>query len=466
MKNCRLKEIEVNESEPYNEDLLGRNTTGYILLQLVQSFSKGFVMALNGRWGSGKTTFVKMWQQQMKNEGYETIYYNVWENDYISDPLIGLIAEFKKKTNVAGKEQLTKFTHAISRISFSMVPSLLAIMVKHYTGIDIEGIDTAIKEGSKEAIDLLNKSVENYLEQQESIKEFKNALKDYVNSMNSDKPQKPLVFIIDELDRCKPDFAVKTLERIKHLFSVENIVFVLAIDRVQLGNSIKGYYGSDLLDADDYLRRFIDVTYDLPFRVTNILVENVFNRFELNTIILKEDEQGIEKYDSLLEFVTLMFHNKQLTIRQLEKWILHTRLIINNEYIKEYVSYKTIAFIVYLYCFDFEFYNQLLINDLSAQDLFNHLVHYFQYYKVGVVKDPGHNEVYEVIVEILKMSSVENESIIDQNGRIMLSFNESEVDKDVLLDSINKVKTREIASLGSINYSICEFNCLDEEYSE
>ena len=104
MNNCRLEEIKVDESNPYNEDLLGRKIPGDILLQLVKSFSEGFVMALNGKWGSGKTTFVKMWQQQMKNEGYETIYYNSWENDYISDPLIGLIAEFKKKdTNWWGK---------------------------------------------------------------------------------------------------------------------------------------------------------------------------------------------------------------------------------------------------------------------------------------------------------------------------------------------------------------------------
>lgn len=73
-----------------------------------------------------------------------------------------------------------------------------------------------------------------------------------------------MIFIIDELDRCNPYYAVKVLERIKHLFNIPNIVFVLSIDKEQLSNSIRGYYGSDLIKADEYLKRFIDIEYTLP----------------------------------------------------------------------------------------------------------------------------------------------------------------------------------------------------------
>ncbi len=459
MNNYKLKEIKVTEFDPYREDLLDRKKTGDILLQLIQTSSKGFVMALNGKWGSGKTTFVNMWHQQMKDEGYKTIYYNVWENDYISDPLIGLIAEFNEQTQVPGEKTLTDFLKKASIVGFSMIPALAGSIAKTYLGADIEKVVT---DASKEVKNILGESVNNYVEQQKHIKSFRKALIEYAEQVS---PDKLIIFIIDELDRCKPDFAVKTLERIKHLFSVENIVFVLVIDRVQLGNSIKGYYGSDLIDADDYLRRFIDVPYDLPFRPSKNLIKNVFERFGLDKIILAEEEQGEEKYESLQEFVTMMFQTKQLTIRQLEKWILHTRLIINNEFIKEYVSYKTIAFIVYLYYFDSYFYNSLLINDSndsSANDLFNRLVQYFHYYQTGVVKDPSHNEVYDVIFEILKMSGIESESIIDQKGKIMLPSNILEVDEAVVLDSFNKIKDKEIAPMGAINYSICEYNCLNE----
>lgn len=65
------------------------------------------------------------------------------------------------------------------------------------------------------------------------------------------------MFIIDELDRCRPRYAVEVLEQIKHLFSVPGIVFVLSIDKVQLGNAIRGFYGSDLIDADEYYKNQI-----------------------------------------------------------------------------------------------------------------------------------------------------------------------------------------------------------------
>lgn len=71
--------------------------------------------------------------------------------------------------------------------------------------------------------------------------------------------EKPVVFFIDELDRCRPDYSVKVLERIKHLFDLPNIIFVLSVNKKQLGHAIQGFYGTSSLDADDYLRRFIDL---------------------------------------------------------------------------------------------------------------------------------------------------------------------------------------------------------------
>ena len=86
-------------------------------------------------------------------------------------------------------------------------------------------------------------------------------MRTYVEKLSDGKP---IVFIVDELDRCNPIYAVKTLERIKHLFSIPGIVFVLSIDKEQLCNSIKGYFGSEQLNAEEYLKRFIDYEYILP----------------------------------------------------------------------------------------------------------------------------------------------------------------------------------------------------------
>ncbi len=460
-KNCRLDRVQVTESEPYNYDLLNRKKSGDTLLQLVQSFSGGFVMAINGKWGAGKTTFVEMWQQQMKNEGYETIYYNAWENDYISDPLIGIIAEFKKKINTGGEERVEKFTNVVRKVSFSMVPSLLAVMVKQFTGLNLEDLDKVIKDGSKEAMDLLNKSVDNYLEQQKSIKEFKTALSEYVNDVT---PQHPLIFIIDELDRCKPDFAVKTLERIKHLFTIENVVFVLAIDQEQLCHSIRGYYGSDLIDSEDYLRRFIDVQYCLPIRFDSELMVNIFKRFNFpESLHAKNGPTGF-KLSRLQHFVALMRFIKNLSIRQLEKWMLHTRLVINNDHIKKTVSPETTAFLVYLFIFNTELYDHIINNDLSDQDLFNHLFEFFH----AFFRVPTLSEVYKIIVEILIIKysgrkDLFNRFIMGPDG-FMLEYDKRVFSIQMLNEALSSTMdnvTEESMLFMTINSIIRDFSAVD-----
>lgn len=102
--HARLNEIAPMEGNPYNGDMLGRDKSGKVLEQMVSAFSDGCVIALHGKWGTGKTTFVKMWSEYMCQQGYTVMNYNAWEADYITDPIIGLIAEFKKNNNSERKE--------------------------------------------------------------------------------------------------------------------------------------------------------------------------------------------------------------------------------------------------------------------------------------------------------------------------------------------------------------------------
>ena len=449
MKYCQLEKISISKKDPYYGDSLNRSQSGEILLKLVKSFPDGFVMAVNGKWGTGKTTFIEMWKQQMQNEGYETIYYNVWENDYISDPLIGLIAEFKKKNAAGGDKLIEKCTQVISKISFSMIPSLLAIMVKQFTGMSLEDLDKVIKDGSKEAMALLDKSVDNYIEQQNSIKEFRKALEEYVSGFD-----KPIIFIIDELDRCKPDFAVKTLERIKHLFSVKNVVFVLAIDKEQLGNSIRGYYGSDLIDADDYLRRFIDVPYDLPAGNALNMVKRVFNRFGFNKAIPKS-KQSSATINELQFLVLWVYTSKNLSIRQLEKWMLHTRLVIS-QLSKSGISVETTAFLVFLYTFDAEFYNHLIHYGFSDQEILDRFIDFFPQSSIYTESF----DFYRILAEVFNMKYFDNETkfherVMTQNGQLLLITDS--VVSEKLRNAFNDIKAK-LIPLISINDLFCNFS--------
>ncbi|MYF78794.1 MAG: hypothetical protein F4180_02560 [Chloroflexi bacterium] len=103
--------------------------------------------------------------------------------------------------------------------------------------------------------------VADYRTQLKTKREIRNRLTDMAALVRKES-DRPLVFIIDELDRCRPTFAIELLERVKHIFDVPNIVFVFGINRAELVKSLESVYGE--IDAGVYLRRFFDMEFILP----------------------------------------------------------------------------------------------------------------------------------------------------------------------------------------------------------
>ena len=254
--NNRLKEVEINPQEPFAHDALDRKKYAEILTSVVDAYShSGCVLAINGKWGTGKTTFVNMWKAHLDGLGYKTIYFNAWESDYMEDPLVALVSELQV-LNV-DKAAISKVATNVGKIILAAGVSAVKGILRNKLGIDGD----VVKDAIDQAKDVGMSCLDNYAEEKSTFEDFKSSLVEYVAD---NAGEKPVVFFIDELDRCRPDYAVKVLERIKHLFDVPNVVFVLSINKKQLGYAIQGFYGTANLDADDYLRRFIDIEYELP----------------------------------------------------------------------------------------------------------------------------------------------------------------------------------------------------------
>lgn len=133
--NYRFEEIDIIPDTPFANCKLGREQYAKILEQILSKGSDGYVMSLNGSWGTGKTTFVKMWQQMLKNKGYTTLFFNAWEHDYITDPIVGLIGELNKispKENT--KKHLASIKTIASKLFLRIVPSIGKQISKHYLG--------------------------------------------------------------------------------------------------------------------------------------------------------------------------------------------------------------------------------------------------------------------------------------------------------------------------------------------
>jgi hypothetical protein len=306
--------LEIPEDAPFKYDLLEREQNAKILTQFVARLEEPFVLAVDSPWGSGKTTFLKMWLQFLKNQGFPCLYFNAWQNDFSDSALISLIGEIGdaiKKLRL-GKEQTTAAQQAFEKAKktgAALAKTALPAAIKLATAgvLDISAIK--VEDIANLAEELTKQQIEKYQSAKKTIAHFRKELADLVSVIrqkSGDQKAKPIIFVIDELDRCRPPYALELLEKIKHLFSVEGLVFVLAIDRQQLGESVKCLYGQGL-DADNYLRRFIDLEYRLPAAKVEQFVKAQFARFELEEAMSARKEGPTQDRKNLVRILTELF---------------------------------------------------------------------------------------------------------------------------------------------------------------
>src|ERR1041385_3321058 len=85
--------IQIAEDDPFKEGLLSRKSSAEVLTDFVSSLTEPFVLAIDSPWGTGKTTFLKMWLQLLRNQKFHCLYFNAWETDFTDSPLVSLIGE-------------------------------------------------------------------------------------------------------------------------------------------------------------------------------------------------------------------------------------------------------------------------------------------------------------------------------------------------------------------------------------
>lgn len=345
---------------------LDREKYADVLTDIVRTNPNGFVLAIDNKWGTGKTTFVNMWRNKLQdNDAYKTLYFNAWENDFENNPFVAITAELKGLIGKEKSETYKKVLEKGSKITQIILPSLLKSALKKYLGEDAANIMGDTAEGTFNAFE---KDIEAYVERKQNIKDFHERLEEYFFENSNGKP---VVFIIDELDRCRPDYAVSVLENIKHLFSVKGIVFVLSIDKEQLGHAVCGVYGSDNIDANEYLRRFIDVEYSLPNPELKSYVDYLIELHKLNDffeIDFREKNLLYETY-KFREITVFLFKLRGLTLRQQEKVIRHISITLRSFDKNAIIIPIILIYLVYLRLFYKNIYFQIKNKELTHQEL-------------------------------------------------------------------------------------------------
>ncbi len=364
--SIRQLQIEIEPNEPFANCKLGRKVYADVLTNIVNTYSDGFVLAINNKWGTGKTTFVKMWEKDLQIKKFKTVYFNAWENDFDNNPLIALMGELKTIENKKSEKSFKAILKNAAIISKHVAPIVVRSLADKYVNTkDIQNVVEGVTKGMSE---IFEKEVNEYVDKKKNIDNFRTSLSQFVANTTDGKP---LIFIVDELDRCRPDYAVSILEQIKHFFSIPNIVFVLSIDKSQLGNAIRGVYGSEKIDADEYLRRFIDVEYSIPKPDASIYYNYLYEYFNFDEFFQSENRRKHrELYDDKRDFSTtcnLLFSNSTISLRQQEKIFTLARLSLRSFVFNNYVVPHIFLFLIYIKIIKNEFYDELKNKELTLQ---------------------------------------------------------------------------------------------------
>lgn len=317
--------VEIAKEAPFLNDLLERKESAEVLTELVASIEEPFVFCIDAGWGEGKTTFLLMWKQHLENQGFSTLYYNAWENDFTDDALVALIGELdagveelklEKGNRAKAKSHLQKMKKIGSGLLKRAIPATVKIATAGVVDIN-EVVDDALVSFSET---FAKDQIEQYEKSKESLIGFKNELSKFADEVSSKaEPKRPLIVIIDELDRCRPTYAIEILEKAKHFFDVPNIIFVIAVDKSQIGHSIRSVYGTGM-DVNGYLKRFIDLEFLLPPPKKGAFANALFHKFGLKEYFDLRTGNG-QRYESghLLETFQGLFHVLCLSLREQEQ---------------------------------------------------------------------------------------------------------------------------------------------------
>lgn len=255
----RSEPLEVDPSHPFAGDRLRRRPAIENLTKLILTLEGPAVLSIDAAWGCGKTTFIRMWRAHLDQQGIRSVLFNAWDADAANDPMLS----FAKVIDAAlpGDGSNGSLVQDAAKVLGTIVARGAELgTFGLFRATDLE--DEVATQGTPEAVAEARIAAHDY--ELRVLGELREHLAERASRLAAaDDVSGPLVVFVDELDRCRPDFSVELLERVKHLFGVKGMVFVLGINQAELAHSVRAIYGSGF-GAERYLGRFIDLTYHLP----------------------------------------------------------------------------------------------------------------------------------------------------------------------------------------------------------
>ncbi|MXY21420.1 MAG: hypothetical protein F4Y49_08805 [Dehalococcoidia bacterium] len=365
----KIPEQEVDQCDPWSDDELGRKEVAAKLTNLVKVQRDPFVIGIDGYWGTGKTFFLKRWQAELGGN-FRAIYFNAWEDDIHDDPLLAIIGQlsehFYREDKFKDKVQ-SLFQAAIPLVRKNVTNIATGLLEKH---VGVSGLVLDVEK--EEVTDFLAE----YLKSRETRDQLKQRLGELSEVVLEDT-SRPLVFIIDELDRCRPTFAIELLERVKHIFDIPNLVFVFGINRDELSSSLRSVYGD--IDADVYLRRFFDMEFVLPVAPVASFCRYLMDQFGLREHFYQlPNVRGVSYASEIDEFydrVPVLWSRLHLSLRDINYCVRSIALLSRNLEPRDHMFPLLLGLLVALKLKNPHLYTQLVNRECRAADVIDYMHH-------------------------------------------------------------------------------------------
>ncbi|WP_419921756.1 KAP family P-loop NTPase fold protein [Candidatus Poriferisodalis sp.] len=243
----RPTELDVRENDPFADDALNRQAQiealGYRLVKEEQAA----IISINGGFGTGKSTFLKMLAEHLRSQDVDVQEFNAWQQSHTEDPLVDLVSALAQGTDsTSGLLQLAR-EYGLRIVKGAMTTAVRLAFSGIIDPKDFAGVDVESPVGYFSA----------WAHAECKTAEFKKELEEVVQ-----KGSGKLVVVVDELDRCRPGYALDLLSVVRYLFDAPGVVTVLGVNRRELEYRVQKVLG-DACDADEYLRRFVDLPINL-----------------------------------------------------------------------------------------------------------------------------------------------------------------------------------------------------------
>ena len=346
----RPPELVIDPDDPFKKDTLSRKSQAEALCGVIETDERPLVVAVDGKFGSGKSTFLAMCAAHLRQEArlqqqQEAVAeFNAWQHSHTKNPLIDLISALGQEV-----PQSSRLKAVAAGIGWGVASAVTRGAINRQN----------FQEGDAESLFELWHHVEKHRQA------FHAELEQVVQATDD-----RLVIFVDELDRCMPQQALDYLNIIRHLFDVPGVAVVIGVNQDELAHRVRQLYG-ERCNADLYLRRFWDFTMPLREPTSKQLtafLNGVFRGAEVSDRLNAADGNDTDA------FWKLLVKQSGMSLRDIQQTVHHfTRVLANAPVRDRSASYPFGAGAMYelvlaafaLRSIDRDAYGKLISNECS-----------------------------------------------------------------------------------------------------